>query len=236
MVKEELNKYYIRRPLKYLQNIYFNLALVNILGYSWLEFTNNYNSIGWFFGCFSSPAAASVIALLIGYNFSFWIVRQAFHLHLSLKDISHSEISLISTTWRNIIEMSLIVSQFAVFAYCAAFGSPIALYKLYIILATTNFAHLTVNLYEILRATNIPIQASLTDFVKIVSMSTLLLLIFAVYYIQVTSGSKPEDAFESSSYRERIIQIRAGYDQFKNYFKQKKYVMKEDEKINPEDG
>ena len=81
--------------MKYLQSIYYGLFLVNALGLSWCEFTNAYNSIGWFFGYFTSPAATAAIALLIGYNFSFWVVRQAFHLHVPIEDIPKSKISLI---------------------------------------------------------------------------------------------------------------------------------------------
>jgi hypothetical protein len=102
MKKEELNKYYIKRPLKYLENIYFSLFVGNALGLTWLEYTNAYGSIGWFFGYFTAPAATSVLALLIGYNFAFWVVRHSFHLHVTLENIPQTKISMISTNWRNI--------------------------------------------------------------------------------------------------------------------------------------
>jgi hypothetical protein len=50
--------------------------------------TEAYTSIGWFFGAFTAPAAASCLALLLGYNLAFWIVRQSFHLHLKTADIT----------------------------------------------------------------------------------------------------------------------------------------------------
>jgi hypothetical protein len=71
---------------------------------------------------------------------------------------------------------------------------------------------------------------------RIVSLSTLLILIFALYQIQVTAGGKPEDVFDNESYRSRVIEINGGYKEYINFFKKKKYLMKQNEKINPEDG
>jgi hypothetical protein len=189
--QEELNKYYIKRPLKYLENIYFSLFLVNALSLSWLEFTNNYHSIGWFFGYFTTPAATAAVALLIGYNLSFWVVRQAFHLHVPLTNIPKTKISLIETTWRNVAELTFIASQFLALVYCLSFGCPFSMYKLHLLLISSNFGFLALNLYEILRSTKIPFGAYLTEYLRIVSLSTLLILIFALYQIQVTAGLRP---------------------------------------------
>jgi len=84
---ESLKKYYIRRPLRYLQNIFYSLFFVNGFGYAWLEFIHDYHHIGWLYGLFTAPAAGSCLALMLGYNLSFWIVRQAFHLHIPLSEI-----------------------------------------------------------------------------------------------------------------------------------------------------
>lgn len=205
MKQEELNKYYIKRPLRYLQNIYFTLFLGNTVGLTWFQYTNAYHSIGWFYGYFTAPAATSVLALLIGYNFAFWVVRHSFHTHINPQEISKAKISLISTNWRNFIELTFIASQFVGLAYYLSFGCPFSIYKLQLLLATTNFAHLALNLSQILKYTNIPFGRYLQDYLKIVSLSTLLILIFALYHIQITAGAKPDHIFENQSYRSRAI-------------------------------
>ncbi len=178
----------MRRPLKYLENIYYSMFLVNAGAYSWLEFTTAYADMGWFFGCFTAPAAASALALLMGYNLAFWIVRQAFHLHLPLADIPTGNISLISTTWRNIAELSFLAMQYSALIYCISFGSPIALYKLYILLGSTSICSLLLNLHVLLQATQVPSKLYIVNLMRIVSLTSLLLLVFAVYHIQITAA------------------------------------------------
>jgi len=58
---------------------------------------NSYSSMGWFFASFTAPTATSCIAMLLGYNLCFWIVRQSLHMHLSLNELSGSNINLISS-------------------------------------------------------------------------------------------------------------------------------------------
>ena len=209
--------------------------MVNAASLTWLEYTNAYNSIGWFFGYFTAPAATSVLALLIGYNFAFWVVRHSFNLHLPLSKIHQTRISHIETSWRNVAELSFIASQFFALAYCLSFGCPIAMYKFQLLMVTMNFANLALNIYEILKYTKIPFRSYLQDYLKIVSLSTLLILIFALYQIQITAGNRPEDAFDSEAYRSRVVELNNGYKEYINFFKTKKYVMKENEKINAVD-
>lgn len=64
-------------------------------------------------------------------------------------------------------------------------------------MVTMNFANLALNIYEILKYTKIPFRSYLQDYLKIVSLSTLLILIFALYQIQITAGARPEDSFDS---------------------------------------
>jgi hypothetical protein len=127
----------------------------------------------------------------MGYNLAFWIVRQAFYLHLPLADIPNGSISLISTTWRNIAELSFLALQYSVLIYCISFGSPIALYKLYILLGSTSICSLLLNLHVVLRATGVPSKIYLVNLMRIVSLTSLLVLIFAVYHIQITAAEHP---------------------------------------------
>lgn len=101
---------------------------------------------------------------------------------------------------------------------------------------SSNFGLLALNLYEILRSAKISFRSYVTEYLRIVSLSTLLILIFALYQIQVIAGSKPEDIFESETYQARVIAINQGYSEYLNFFKKKKYLMKENEKINPVDA
>ncbi len=164
---------------------------VNAVALSWLEFTNAYSSIGWFFGYFTAPAASTAVGLLVGYNFAFWVVRQALHLHLPLDALSASRISLISATWSHSGELAVIGAQFAALAYSLCFGCPFAVYKLQILLASVNFGLLAANMHSILGQAKVGFRIYLQDYMRVVSLTTLLLLIAALYHIQVAAGAHP---------------------------------------------
>ena len=108
-------------------------------------------------------------------------------------------------------ELTFIASQFFVLVYSFTFGFPFSTYKLYLLLATSNFGILGLNLYYILKGTGIPLRSYVTDYLRIVSLSTLLILIFALYQIQVMAGSKPQEIFEDESYRSRVVAVSEGY-------------------------
>jgi hypothetical protein len=75
----------------------------NFLGYAWLELTDSFSHLGWFFGMCTFPSACSTIPLLIGYNLGFWVARQSFYLNIPSKAIKNTEIILVSTSWKGII-------------------------------------------------------------------------------------------------------------------------------------
>jgi len=186
---ESLKKYYIRRPLRYLQNIFYSLFFVNGFGYAWLEFIHDYHHIGWLYGLFTAPAAGSCLALMLGYNLSFWIVRQAFHLHIPLSEIPTIKIDLLSTTWLSMGELLFIMTQFAALVGTLCFPSPIFFYKMYVMLATTNFISLLLNLRGLFKATNISYRVYTVDLVRIISLASLLIFIMAIYHIQICSAN-----------------------------------------------
>lgn len=45
--------------------------------------------------------------------------------------------------------------------YCLSFGCPFSIYKLHLLLVSTNFGFLAINLYEILRHSKISFRAYL---------------------------------------------------------------------------
>jgi hypothetical protein len=185
---DALKKYYISRPLRYLQNIFYGLFFVNGLGYAWLEFIHDYNHIGWFYGLFSAPAAGSCLALMLGYNLSFWIVRQAFHLHVPIGEIPKTKIDLLSTTWVSIGELLFIMAQFTALVGTLCYPSPLIFYKMHVILATTNFISLLLNLRALFGATSISYRVYTVDVVRIISLASLLIFIMAIYHIQICSA------------------------------------------------
>lgn len=63
---------------------------------------------------------------------------------------------------------------------------------------------------------------------RILSVMTLLILLFGIYSVQIASSKKIEESIDSAEYRARILAIGKGNNEFLNYFKHKKYQMKED--------
>lgn len=60
----------------------------------------------------------------------------------------------------------------------------------------------------------------------------MLILLAAIYETQLKAASNPEQTYDSENYRKRIVEMKEGYDSFRNSLKQKNFVMKEDDKIN----
>ncbi len=52
--------------------------------------------IGWFYGMMTYPAIGTAVAMLVGYNFGLWMIRQSFHLYLNEDQIKDSKISLVN--------------------------------------------------------------------------------------------------------------------------------------------
>lgn len=85
----------------------------------------------------------------------------------------------------------MIGGQLAALAYIICFGCPIPVYKLQLLLATTNFGLLAANMRSILGQARVGFRAYLQDYLRVVSLTTLILLISALYQIQVTAGARP---------------------------------------------
>jgi len=63
------------------------------------------------------------------------------------------------------------------------------MYKMYILLATTNIATLMINLHTVLQAANTSYRVYSIDFVRIVSLTSLIVLLFSVYYVQISAAA-----------------------------------------------
>jgi hypothetical protein len=85
----------------------------------------------------------------------------------------------------------VIGGQLAALAYIVCFVCPFPLYKLQLLLATTNFGLLAANMRSILGQARVGFRHYLQDYLRVVSLATLLLLISALYHIQVTAGAHP---------------------------------------------
>lgn len=134
------------------------------------------------------PAACSCIGLALGYNLAFWVIRQGFYLHIPLKDINNAQINLISNRFSNVLELSFLAAQFAALVYVMLFPTSFPIYKAYILLATTNYLSLALNLRSICTSANSLYRNYLTNYVKLISTATLLLSLFAIYEIQFRSA------------------------------------------------
>ena len=71
------------RPLKYMQSVLLSFFSLNLMGLGYYEMADQYESIGWLIGLLTQPAASTSVALLLGCNMAFWLVRQSFCLNLN---------------------------------------------------------------------------------------------------------------------------------------------------------
>jgi hypothetical protein len=79
--------------------------------------------------------------------------------------------------------------------------------------------HLGFHLYEILKSTAKVHKLYILEFGKNLSIMTLLILFFGIYSIQINSANHIEDSINTPEYRNRVIEINKGYNEFLNYFK-----------------
>jgi hypothetical protein len=105
-----------------------------------------FGNMGWFFGVWTQPAASIALALLLGYNLAFWVVRQSFHLHLPNSSLPNMELNMISNSWRNIAELVFLATQFGCLVYAVFFPMIFPIYKVYLTLTATNFISLALNI------------------------------------------------------------------------------------------
>lgn len=157
------------------------------------------------------PAACSCVALALGYNFAFWVIRQGFYLHIPLKEINSTQINLISNRFTNVLEISFLAAQFAALVYVLLFPTLFPIYKAYLLLATTNYISLALNLRSICTSVNTIYRNYLVNYVKLISTATLLLSLFAIYEIQFRSAETPESTFDSETYRKRLAAMKEGH-------------------------
>jgi len=148
----------------------------------------------------------------LGYNLGFWIVRQSFYLNLPSKDIDKTSINLIETSWQGIAELAFIATQFAAFIYILAFPITFPLYKAYAVISALNFVSLFLNISSISKAASISSRVYINAYARLVSTISIVVLLFALYEIQITAGKTPELSFDSKSYRERIVSMKDGYE------------------------
>lgn len=143
------------------------------------------------------PAACSCVGLALGYNLAFWVIRQSFYLHMPLKEINNTQINLISNRFSNILEISFLATQFAALVYIMLFPTSFPIYKAYLLLATTSYISLALNLRSICTSVNTSYRYYTANYVKLISTATLLLSLFAIYEIQFRSAETPENTFGS---------------------------------------
>ena len=149
--------------------------------------------------------------MLIGYNLAFWIIKQSFYLNISPASLNTTELSLISSSWKNVAELFLIGIQFAAFAYALTFPLPFPIYKVYLVLASLNFGSLFINVYGICKSAKVPLRPYISSYFRLISTTSLLILLFAVYEIQIAAGDTPENSFDFEDYKDRIVAINGGH-------------------------
>lgn len=181
----------MHRPLKYLQNVFVNLFAFNLIGVSSMEIMEYYDWLGWFYGLVVAPGASTALALMLGYNLAFWTVRQSFYLHISTPDLQTTKINMISNTYRNIAELLFLALQGGALMYVTFFPMSFPLYKAYLLLGTTNFLSLYMNLSLTCASTNIPLRTYIQNYVKLISAASLLLLLFTFYELQFKAAKTP---------------------------------------------
>ena len=194
-----------------------------MIGCGLLELIGSYSSLGWFFGSFTSPAAATALGLLGGFNFAFWIVRHALHLHLPASELSADNISMVSATWPAIGELSFTMGQLLVLFGTMAFGSPISLHHAYLMLVFSGGLSLIANLRAVLAFIAIPPGVYWMHMSRILSQLSLLMLFFTFYYIQISHKMSPDLCEDGGS--QRIGEMQLGYHEFLSAFKVKNYQM-----------
>ena len=75
-----------------------------------------------------------------------------------------------------------------------------------------NFGSLFLNILSVSKAASISSRVYIFAYAKLVSTISIVILLFAVYEIQITAGKTPEQSFDSKSYKERIVSMMKGYE------------------------
>lgn len=117
---------------------------------------------------------------------------------------------MISTTYRNLAELSFLAIQGGALMYVTFFPMTFPVYKAYLVLGTTNFLSLYMSLKMTCSSTNIPLRNYIQSYVKLISTASLLLLLFAFYEIQFKAAKTPELTYDSESYRKRLAELDEG--------------------------
>lgn len=118
---------------------------------------------------------------------------------------------MVSTTYRNIAELTFLTLQGAALLYVSFFPITFPIYKAYLVLGTTNFLSLYMNLHLTCSTTNIPLKNYIQSYVKLISTASLLLLLFAFYEVQLRAAKTPELTYDSEAYRKRLASLDEGY-------------------------
>ena len=157
------------------------------MGCGLLELLGAHSSIGWFFGCFTAPAAVSSLALLGGFNFAFWVVRHAFHLHLPSSKLTHDSVNMVSARWPSIFELTFTLAQLMGLFGTLAFGGPLPFHQAYLLLTCCGGVSLIMNLRSTLVHISVPTGVYWSHLSKILSQLSLLVLFFTFYYLHIIS-------------------------------------------------
>ena len=96
---------------------------------------------------------------------------------------------------------------------------PIAVYQAYVVLALTNSISLAINLRSVCQSTNSSFRSYSVSYAKLVSGASMLILLAAIYETQLKAASNPEQTYDSENYRKRIVEMKEGYDSFRNSLK-----------------
>jgi hypothetical protein len=84
-----------------------------------------------------------------------------------------------------------ISSQFAAFIYVLTFPLAFPVYKAYTGIAVLNYVSLFLNILSLGRATSLSIRSFSSAYVKLISTISMMILLFAVYEIQIIAGKTP---------------------------------------------
>ena len=98
------------------------------------------------------------------------------------------KISLVSNSYVSIVELAFLGLQFGALTYMLFFPQTFPLYQVYCSLVATNFASLFLNMNQICHSTERKLSDYFSAFVQLVSMTSLVVLTFAVYEIQLRAA------------------------------------------------